>query len=107
MLKEIYDALKEAGASEEKAAAAAVAVPVYQMDRANLATKNDIADLKQEIAALRLATKNDIDELRLATMQEIAALRTEIERMGRLTIMWNIGTIIAMAGVVFAILRFT
>lgn len=49
MLKEVYDALKEAGASEEKASAAAVAVSAYQLDRANLATKEDIARLEREI----------------------------------------------------------
>ncbi len=38
MLKEVYDALKEAGASEEKASAAAIAVSVYQLDRERLAT---------------------------------------------------------------------
>ncbi len=52
MLKEVYDALKEAGASEEKASAAAVAVAAYQLDRTQLAAKNDIARLESEIAAL-------------------------------------------------------
>ena len=52
MLKEVYDALKEAGASEEKASAAAIAVSVYQLDRERLATKDDIAALKENIAAL-------------------------------------------------------
>ncbi len=52
MLKEVYDALKEAGASEEKASAVAIAVSVYQLDRERLATKDDIAALKENIAAL-------------------------------------------------------
>jgi flagellar motility protein MotE (MotC chaperone) len=52
MLKEVYDALKEAGASEEKASAAAIAVSVYQLARERLATKDDIAALKENIAAL-------------------------------------------------------
>jgi hypothetical protein len=70
MLKEVYDALKEAGASEEKASAAAVAVSAYQLDRERLATKDDIAALKEDIAVVR----------------------TEIERMGRVVVMWNVGT---------------
>jgi hypothetical protein len=55
----------EAGASEEKASAAAIAVSTYQLDRGRLATKDDIAALKEGIAVVR----------------------TEIERMGRVVIM--------------------
>ncbi|HEX2245717.1 MAG TPA: hypothetical protein VHH94_05460 [Gammaproteobacteria bacterium] len=113
MLKEVYDALKEAGASEEKASAAAVAISAYQLDRGRLATKEDIAALKEDIARLERATKEDIAKLK----EDIADLRTElrttraelvaeIERMGRVVIMWNVGTLIAVASVVFAILRF-
>jgi hypothetical protein len=113
MLKEVYDALKEAGASEEKASAAAVAISAYQLDRGRLATKEDIAALKEDIVRLERATKEDIAKLK----EDIADLRTElrttraelvaeIERMGRVVIMWNVGTLIAVASVVFAILRF-
>ena len=42
----LYDALCEAGASEEKARAAAGAIPVGE----HLATKQDIAELKTDIA---------------------------------------------------------
>jgi hypothetical protein len=129
MLKEVYDALKEAGASEEKASAAAVAVAAYSLDRGNLATKEDIARLeratKEDITRLERATKEDIGQLKeaiarleLVTKDDIADLRTElrtthaklaaeIERMGRVVIMWNVGTLIAVAGLVFAIIRFT
>lgn len=51
IVSEIYDALLEAGASHEKARAAAGAIPVGQQ----LATKQDIADLKAEIAVLKFA----------------------------------------------------
>ena len=51
IVSEVYDALLEAGASEEKAKAAAGAIPVGQQ----LATRQDIGDLKAEIAALRFA----------------------------------------------------
>lgn len=116
MLKEVYDALKEAGASEEKASAAAIAVSTYQLDRANLATKEDIARLakatKEDIARLEKATKEDIallkDEItRLDRKIEVglANVSTEIERMGRVVIMWNVGTLIAVASLVFAIIR--
>ena len=49
IVSEVYDALIEAGASEEKAKAAAGAIPIGQQ----LATKQDIADLKAEITVLR------------------------------------------------------
>ena len=51
IVSEVYDALLEAGASEEKAKAAAGAISVG----AQLATKQDIAGLKAEIAVLRFA----------------------------------------------------
>ena len=55
IVSEVYDALIEAGASEEKAKAAAAAIPVGE----HLATKEDIAELKAElkaeIAGLRVA----------------------------------------------------
>ena len=49
MVTEIYDALIEAGASEQKARAAAQSVPLAEQ----LATKQDIAVLKTDIAELR------------------------------------------------------
>lgn len=49
MVTEIYDALIEAGASEQKARAAAQSVPFTEQ----LATKQDIAVLKTDIAELR------------------------------------------------------
>ena len=49
MVTEIYDALIEAGASEQKARAAAQSVPLTE----HLATKQDIVVLKTDIAELR------------------------------------------------------
>ena len=55
IVSEVYDALIEAGASEAKAKAAAAAIPVGE----HLATREDIAELKAElkaeIAGLRVA----------------------------------------------------
>ena len=50
IVSEVYDAVLDAGASEAKAKAAAAAIPVG----AHLATKEDIAELKAEIAGLRV-----------------------------------------------------
>ena len=52
IVTELYDALIEAGASEEKARAAAAAMPVVE----RLATKDDIADVKRELAVVKLGT---------------------------------------------------
>lgn len=49
MVTDIYDALIEAGASEQKARAAAQSVPLTEQ----LATKQDIVVLKTDIAELR------------------------------------------------------
>ena len=47
MIAEIYEALVEAGTSEEKAKAAAGVVPVID----NLATKTDLQELRTEMKA--------------------------------------------------------
>lgn len=49
MVSEVYEALVEAGASENKAKAAAEAIPAIEQ----LATKQDIADLKADSANLK------------------------------------------------------
>lgn len=51
IVSEVYDALLEAGASEEKAKAAAGAIPIGEQ----LATKADIARLEADIKVLRVA----------------------------------------------------
>lgn len=92
LVVEIYEALKKAGVEEELARSAAKAV-ISAEEKEKLATK---ADLRAELAELKAELKVDI-----------ASVRTEIERMGRVVIMWNVGTVIAMASVVFAIMRYT
>lgn len=52
IVAEVYEALIEAGASEPKARAAAAAVPAG----AHLATQQDVAALKQDIAKLQTET---------------------------------------------------
>ena len=49
MVIEVYDALIAAGAPEEKAKAAAAAIPVGQY----LASKNDVAEFRAEMAEFR------------------------------------------------------
>jgi len=47
---------------------------------ANVATKWDVRDLKDEIAALRAEFKGDHDTLRTELKRDIATLRTELKR---------------------------
>ncbi len=58
IVSEVYDALIEAGASEEKAKAAAGAIPLAE----RLATKEDLAELKAAIDADLTELKAAIDE---------------------------------------------
>ena len=93
MIAEVYKALVEAGAPEDSARAAASSIPVAK----DLASKQDVAEvrheiaevrheiatlraeLQQEIAALRAELKQDIATLRAELQQEIAALRAELK----------------------------
>ena len=67
MIAEVYDAFMEAGASEEKAKAAAWAIPVIE----NLASKSDLHDVRSEIRDVR----SEIQELRLETQAELKVLK--------------------------------
>ena len=51
IVSEVYDALLEAGASEEKAKAAAAAIPAG----GQVATKQDVLESKAEVAVLKFA----------------------------------------------------
>ncbi len=62
IVTELYDALKEAGATEEKARAAAGAIPMVE----NLAGKQDLAELKAELKGDIAVVKRDVAVLKLA-----------------------------------------
>ena len=64
MIAEIYEALVEAGTSEEKAKAAAGVVPVSD----SLATKTDLQELRTEL-------KSDIQGLRSDMSAELKVLK--------------------------------
>lgn len=74
MVKEVYDAFRSAGVSDEQATAAALAVPprdelATKTDFAKFRTevKSDFAELRTEFAELRTEVKTDIGELRADT----------------------------------------
>ncbi len=78
IVAEVYEALIEAGASKEKAKAAASAIPLVE----RLATREVVASLEKEmatktdIANSEKATKADIASLATATKADIAGLAT-------------------------------
>ena len=75
IVSEVYDALIEAGTSEEKAKAAAGSIPMVE----KLAAKDDIVVLTGDIVALRDELKGEIAALRDELKGEIAALRDELK----------------------------
>lgn len=81
MISEVYDALVAAGAPEEKAKAAAAAIPIVE----NLATKDDIEGIRKDLTAFKLASKEDIGAVRrdlmafnLASKEDIGVVRQDL-----------------------------
>ena len=89
MVKEIFEAFVEAGASRETATAAAAVVPVTD----NLATKTDLTEL-------RLATKTD-----LANM-EVAELRKDMANMEVRLIKWMVSLQLATLVMIATFIKF-
>ena len=75
---EVYDALISAGAPEEKARAAAVAIPVG----GRLATKDDSARLETEIKVLKFAVFT-FGPLILALLVKLVFFPSERSRLAR------------------------
>ena len=68
-----------------------------------LAAKQDIEEVKRDIETLRLTTEQSIEALRLETKKDIAALKTDMQKMElRLTL--RLGSVIVAAMGVFATL---
>ncbi|MGH8645196.1 MAG: hypothetical protein ACREX4_12310 [Gammaproteobacteria bacterium] len=77
MIREIYEALKEAGASEEKATAAASVLLGEFLHRGNtgdLATQDDLRELGSGLHEL----ESGVRELETSLREEIAGVREEI-----------------------------
>jgi hypothetical protein len=89
----------------------------------SLATKNDLVEIKQEIADLRNATKQDLAEVRTELKQDIAVLRSDfarldaginlnitnsalsLERTQKEQLKWIIGIMITMTGLIIALMK--
>ena len=68
MVKEIFEAFVEVGASRETATAAAAVVPATD----NLATKTDLAELRKDMANMEVRLIKWMVSLQLATLVMIA-----------------------------------
>lgn len=91
--------LKQAGFTQEQAEAhvaaqSAVLSEVLEANRQDLATKGDIEKLRLEIEKV----KAELEKLRLE-------VKTDIEKSKVELIKWNVGAIIAAAGLAMAIAR--
>jgi hypothetical protein len=63
-----------------------------------------IANLERDMSVIKatMATKEDLNEVKI----ELMGFKVEVHSLLRQNIMWSIGTIVAMGGLVFAIMRF-
>ena len=65
MVTEVYEAFLSAGAPDDKAKAAATAIPIAR----DLATKQDIAELRAELTHGIADLKKDVEVLKLAVFR--------------------------------------
>ena len=77
MVKEVYDAFRSAGVSDEQAAEAALAIP----PRDDLATKTHLAEFRTEVKTDIGKLRTEFSELRSEVKTDIAKLRTEFSEL--------------------------
>jgi len=98
IVSEVYDALIEAGATKEKARAAAVVIPHLEL----LATKEDIARLehntKEDIARLERVNKEDNGRLEKGAKEDIGRLekgtKEDIARLDKKVAVLNLAVLV-------------
>ena len=100
IVKEVYDAFRSAGVSDEQATAAARSIPISE----GLATQADIGELRTEmhngIGELRTEMHAEIGELRTEMRTEFGSVRAEMKDLElRMTVKFFAGLGIAVAGV--------
>lgn len=76
-----------------------------------MATKDQLELAKTQLEMKILESASDskvqISGLRSEMKEEIGSLRSEMHSLLRQQIMWSVGSVVTVAGLVFAILRFT
>ncbi|MBI5427666.1 MAG: hypothetical protein HZA02_05215, partial [Nitrospinae bacterium] len=68
--------------------------------------EQDIHQIKEDVAALRkeIAVLHEDQAVLKAEMKHFAT-KEDVERMGRTLIMWNVSSMIALAGIVVAVVK--
>jgi len=86
IVSEVYDALVAAGAPDDKARAAAGAIPMAdtlatRQDLAEFkaATRQDLAEFRQEMVEFKAELRQEMAEFKAAIRQEMAELRAELK----------------------------
>ncbi len=74
VVKEVYDAFRSAGVTDELATAAAQSIPVFT----DLATKADISDLRAEVSSLNAKLGAEIGSLDAKLGAEIGSLDAKL-----------------------------
>ena len=106
IVKEVYDAFRSAGVSDEQATAAAQSIPIAT----SLATRADISDIHVEIGEVRAEigevraeigeVRAEINAVRAELGAEIGAVRAEMKHLElRMTIKLYSALGVAVAGV--------
>lgn len=78
--------------------------PMSQLEARVEHLERDVGDIKQTLA--RIEAKLDTFATGESLHKEVGGLRAEMHSLLRQQTMWSVGTIIAAAGLVFAIMRF-
>jgi hypothetical protein len=91
---EIVDALRAAGVPDDKARAVVVSL-------------HREIDQRFTLHAGQLATRGDLAEVKVELMSATARLETKLAETKAELIRWTVGSFIAMAGVVTAMVRLT
>ena len=89
---EIYSAFKAAGVPDENARAAAESI-------------NKAIDERYALHSRQLATQGDVEKVRADVEKVRGELRAEIAKVEANLIKWNVGAIIAAAGLAMAIAK--
>ena len=84
MISEVYSAFRTAGVSEQEARKAAEALSAE-----NLATKNDVAEVKQEIIEVKQELTSNIIEVKEELTGEISGIKREVA-----VVKWMLGIVI-------------
>ncbi|MBI5428510.1 MAG: hypothetical protein HZA02_09575 [Nitrospinae bacterium] len=73
--------------------------------------EKDIIQIEQDVNQIKgdiVSLKSDLRNLytKIETELKYMATKADVEQMGRVLVMWMVGSIIAVSGIVFAVARY-